>query len=67
MMPPPLRLSDNHCKYFRTGVVVENKKGATNKQTNEGVCVSCSKILYNSLTNENKIALKFLKYLHEIC
>jgi len=40
-MPLPLRLSDIHCKCFRTSVVAENKKGAANERTNEGVCVSC--------------------------
>ena len=36
-----------------------------NDQTNEGVCVDCWTILYNSHMDE-KIAVKFLVYVYEI-
>jgi len=37
-----------------------------NERNNEGVCVGCWKMLYNSATNE-KNSVKFLIYLYEIC
>jgi len=66
-MSPLLHLSDIRCKCFLYRRCQGKQKAGTNERTNEGVNVSCLKIFYNNLINENKIALKFLIYLFKIC
>jgi len=64
MMPPPLHLSDIHCKYFPYrrchGKQTPLLKDAINERTNEGIYVGSRKTLYTCLMNKIKNCFKIL-------